>query len=155
MDQLAGGPHFIFFRPLTNNAHQTKPTKKGFTVKGLNRLEDALLGLLGLLDRGAINGGGGLPLPRPASSSSSTFPPPLDTAATAPTIEQEPEQQVTAALLLAERLGAPRALRDVTAAWHRGEVGFAAAAQRVLAALDGDEVRVSSVRWLLDHVGFY
>ena len=115
-------------------------------MEGLNRLEDALLGLLGLLDRDANSADGLLAPLLPASSAS-------DTAATTTEQEQEQEQQLTAALLLAERLGAPRALRDVTAAWHRGEVGFGAAAQRVLAALDGDEVRfLCSVRCALGYM---
>lgn len=115
-------------------------------MEGLNRLEDALVGLLGLLDRGANSAGGGLLAPLlPASSASDTA-----AATTTEQGQEQEQQQLTAALLLAERLGAPRALRDVTAAWHRGEVGFGAAAQQVLAALDEDEVRffcVRSVRW--------
>lgn len=52
--------------------HTQRP--QGFTVEGLNQLEDALLGLLSLLDAGS-SGGGGLAL---LSSPIPSQPPPSE-----------------------------------------------------------------------------
>jgi hypothetical protein len=127
---------------------QHPPPPQGFTVEGLNRLEDALLGALALLDSSATSSGGLalLLLPSPAATTEGA------TATTTTTTTTTATATATArALLVAEHLGAPKALREVTAAVHAGEIRFAEAAARVLACLDDDAEVMAAVERLVGH----
>lgn len=58
---------------------------------------------------------------------------------------------MTTALLVAEHLGAPKALRDVTALLHAGTIGFGDATHRVVACLEGDEEVLAAVEAVVGH----
>lgn len=55
------------------------------------------------------------------------------------------------AVLLAEHLGAPTALRDITRSLHTGKIGFGDATRQVLMCLDGDDEVLAAVDAMVGH----